>query len=348
MTTETVDLTLPKGDYDGERHKKRRFRRNSSSMTGTTVPDGEAEEVSAQLTIPEDASSAPGITEILELTVQSGDGSHNRDTSPPEIETTTKDSEDISTLPAFTNSIPPPVVIDGYPSLRVVFRRTCLFRRRAQVPTHEWQSHYFFQRIGDETTQAECGKCLERDGFIRIPDSLFGNITVTDEDAVLQILAEFFERFALPNQHFPTFSEFTNPTSRFLEGRRILWWKTLADHLYMPHYLDRVFFTGPENWHIVYHALPTFAAMREFSEATESLGFRRAKERIHQELARRIAWVKGHSKIRPKTRFALLKKGYAELRDLSKAYDRVEKDGVAGIPDCVMCNIQPPLMGSTA
>jgi hypothetical protein len=255
---------------------------------------------------------------------------------------------EIAARSVYRNYVPPPVLIDGYPSLRVCFRNTCLYRRRAQLPTLEWQSHYFFQHIADTNPRTELQTSLTKDGFIIIPDTLFGAIPFEEEHTLHPLLSEFFERYALPKQPLPTFADFIDPLTKILDSKRISWWKTLADYLHIPHYLDKILNTDPGNWHIVYHSLPSFSAIREFSEVIESLGLKRAREMIHQELARRIALIKGKGKIRVTTQFQLVKMGYDELREMSKKYDHLAGDKVTvekAMESCVMCCVRPAFTG---
>jgi hypothetical protein len=249
--------------------------------------------------------------------------------------------------PAYSNPVPPPVLIDGCPSLRLCFRGTCLYRQR-RVPTLEWRSHYFFRHITNAALRTEHENSLGRDGFIGIPDALFGPLSPDDERALMNFLPEFFERYALPRQSLATFAVFTDATTGVLEAKRISWWKTLADHFSIPHYLDRIYNMTPGDWHVVMHSLPTFSAIREFAEVTEALGFRRAREMIHQQLARDVAFIKGNKKINAKTHFRLLKMGYEELRELSKQHDQVAEDifpGQGSMEWCAMCDLYPAMGG---
>ena len=65
---------------------------------------------------------------------------------------------------------------------------------------------------------------------------------------------------------------------------------------------------------------------------------------IHQEIARRIAFIKGKGDRKAQTLFRLFKKGYEELREMSKEYDhRSEErfDGQTATENCIMCRVRP-------
>jgi hypothetical protein len=64
---------------------------------------------------------------------------------------------------------------------------------------------------------------------------------------------------------------------------------------------------------------------------------------VHQEIARRIAFIKGKGNRKAQTLFRLLKKGYEELREMSKEYDHREErfDGQTAKENCIMCCVQP-------
>jgi hypothetical protein len=65
---------------------------------------------------------------------------------------------------------------------------------------------------------------------------------------------------------------------------------------------------------------------------------KRARELIHQELARRVARVKGLKGRRGvKGRWGLIGMGYEELRQVSREFDSTEE--VVG--ECDMCCIRP-------
>ena len=320
---------------------QRKFTRTLSAMTSSTVPD---EEESSQSTLPDDervpANVGPSSQSSEAASIYASD-------RPQEMAATSNTIPPVEhqNLISVHSLFPPAVLIDGYPSLRIKVGETCLYRRRAQLPTLEWQSHFFFQHITDENIRTALQKELSRDGFIRIPDTLFDS---SEEDNLDNFLLDFFERYALPKQSLPNFADFTDPSTKILNPKRISWWKLLADYLHIPHYLDKILNTSPGNWHIVCHSLPTFSSIREFSIVIELLGLKRAREIIHQELARRIALVRGKGRIKETVQFELLKMGYDELRELSRRFERLEREYFEKIVEnCVMCCVQPAFPGDT-
>ena len=320
---------------------RRKFGRTLSAMTSSTMPD---EEESSQSTLPDDegvpANARLSSQSITEVSSCSSNGAQEMAATSNAIPLVVSQE-----LVPVHSSFPPVVLIDGYPSLRIKFRGTCLYRRRAQLPTLEWQSHYFFQHINDEDIRTALQKELSRDGFIRIPNNLFDS---SDQDTLGDFFLDFFERYALPKQPLPTFADFIDPSTKILNAKRISWWKLLADYLHIPHYLDKILNTSPGNWHIVYHSLPTFTSIRDFSIVIESLGLKRAREAIHQELARRIALVRGKGRIKETVQFDLLKMGYEELRELSTQFEHLEREYTEKIMgSCIMCCVQPAFLGDT-
>lgn len=340
-----VDVAVSTGGWGigggKEGTSRRKFGRTLSGMTSTTIPD---EEYSSQSTLPDDE----GVSANASLSSQSITEVSSCPSNGPQETAATSNSIPLvlpQELIPVHSSFPPAVLIDGYPSLRVKFRETCLYRRRAQLPNLEWQSHYFFHRIIDEDIRTALQKELSRDGFIRIPNNLFDS---SEQDTLEDFLLDFFERYALPKQPLPTFADFTDHSTKILNAKRILWWKLLADYLHIPHYLDKILNTSPGNWHIVYHSLPTFSSIRDFSIVIESLGLKRARETIHQELARRIALVRGKGRIKETMQFELLKMGYEELRELSTQFEHLEREYIEKIMgSCVMCCVQPAFLGDT-
>jgi hypothetical protein len=66
---------------------------------------------------------------------------------------------------------------------------------------------------------------------------------------------------------------------------------------------------------------------------------KRAREMVHQELARRIGRARGLKKGRKgvSARLGLFRMGYEELREISTKYDAVDK----GVGDCDFCCVKP-------
>lgn len=96
---------------------------------------------------------------------------------------------------------------------------------------------------------------------------------------------------------------------------------------------------------MVIHGLQTLEQLRHFSTVTESLGMIGALEMIHQELARRVAFVRS-GKVIIKSEAKLLPLDYETLREMSKKYDHIsESKGVSGqraSETCIMCCVHPP------
>ena len=346
---EFVDLKIPTGGWqtDGkERDTRRRFSRTLSGMTTSTAPD---EEMSTQSTMPDDDPAAPAAES------QSAGMS-----SQPPPEAPTPSSQTLSVIedrlieklpsptvsqPPYRNSVPPAVLIDGSPPLRVCYRDTCIYRQRAPIPSLEWRSEQFFLVMLNSNRQEEFEEDLFRDGFIRIPDDLI-DIEADDEPAFIHFLADFFERYGHMQRVYPTVADFVNPVTRVLETKRIFWQKKLAEYFCLPDYLNFVFEMIPKHWHVLFHTTPTFSEFRVLSEIIESLGIKRAREKIHQELARRIAFVRGFGKFKPHVYFQYLKMGYEELRAASEKYDHVVGDMFSEervVDSCSMCFGKPEL-----
>ena len=212
---------------------RRTFGRTLSAITNSTVAE---EEESSQSTLPDD-EGGPATAVLPSQSIQAASSSpSNRPQEMASTSNTIPPVERQESIPV-QRPFPPAVLIDGYPPLRIKFRETCLYRRRAQIPTLEWQSHYFFQHITDEDIRTTLQDDLSRYGFIRIPNTLFDS---SEQDIVNNFLLDFFERYALPKQRLPTFADFTDPSTKILNAKRISWWKQLADYLHIPHYLDKI------------------------------------------------------------------------------------------------------------
>jgi hypothetical protein len=243
--------------------------------------------------------------------------------------------------PPYTNQVPPPVAIDGHPSLRILFRDVCIFRHNPA----EWQSPLFLALIINPEQRTQHESSLRQDGFIRIPTTLFSAASPEDTHFIIGSIYDFCERSALPGAKAKSFADFTDPSSGVLDPRRLDWWITLAKYFSIPDRLDAVFDAQPGEWHKVLHDLHTFALLRNVSEITDTLGVKRARERLHQELARRVASVQtsmlGGS--RAKTQFRLMKMGYAELRELSEGLDDVLGQDVG--ETCPVCVVHPRFKG---
>ena len=318
---------------------KREFLRTISIRTDSTVPDSENRTPTSSRYV----NQTPVTTEAPLSQDAPTNSQVSTSTIAPELEGPLQMPSSATPRPLYRNIPPLPVLINGHVSLRVVFRQTCCYRFRAPTPLHEWQSQHFFQQITDPAVRALHEKTLSRDGVIIIPERLF-ELSPETEPIIFDLIHEFVEYYALPNHSLPTFAVFTDPLTDILEPRRMCWWKVLADYFRVPHNFDNVFNTTPGNWHAAYHALPTFEGLRELSEFVENMGFKRAREMIHQEMARRIAYIKGKGDRKSQTLFRLLRKGYEELRELSKEYDRLPEgrfDGQAMIESCDMCRVRP-------
>src|SRR5579859_1098533 len=156
----------------------------------------------------------------------------------------------------------------------------------------------------------------------------------------------FFEKYALPKQPLPTLTDFLNPKTHFLEPSRIIHWTHLSTYFGIPHYLDPIFNTSPDQWHITLHCLPTFSSLCAFSSVTEKLGFRRAREIIHQEMARRIRCLAKWKRARGTREYLrLLKLGYEEMR--IEAGKWVDREGEGVWVDCPGCRIRPGFVCDT-
>jgi len=338
-------VVLPGGWATGGQYAdspKRDFTRTISTGTSSTAPDTENRTPTTAAPNKETPATATAglISQDQNAPTNSQDSTSTIAIDP---DTSVPVASHIAPKPLYRNIPPLPVLIDGHPSLRVVFREMCLYRYRAPSPIHEWQSHQFLPQITDPELRIKHEQTHARDGVVFIPDTLF-ELSPETGSIIFDLIHEFFEHYALPNHALPTFALFTDPVTNVLEARRISWWKILADHFRVPHNLDKVFNTSPGNWHAAYHSLPTFAALRGLSEVTENLEFKRAREMVHQEIARRIGFIKGKGDRKAQTLFRLLSKGYEELRELSKEYDQRSEerfDGQTAMESCIMCRIRP-------
>ena len=346
---ETVLLTDGGGSAAGKQNRKREFLRTLSSNTTTTVEDEESNGLSTPKSLTATPSSSPpetrgsvSSTETTALSTAALESSRPGSSQDTPEDTLQGNMQPIQ--PLFRNTVPATAFIDGHPSLRVCFRKFCVYRVRAAIPAYEWRSHHLFQHITDSVVLETFKTILSEKGYIEIPDTLFGEISEEDEEPIWNLITVFLERYALPHQPIPSFAEFIHPVTKLLQVRWISWWKTLAEYFCVPNFLSKVYNCGPGEWHMVFHGLPTFFSMREFSEVAESLGFKRARETIHQELARRVAFVKGNKKIKVETYYELLKLGYSEMREVSKRYDSIDKyeANVRSIMEnCAMCCVTP-------
>jgi hypothetical protein len=87
--------------------------------------------------------------------------------------------------------------------------------------------------------------------------------------------------------------------------------------------------------------------MREFLEVIDKVGVKRTRERVHQELARRIAFLRTGrlDGTCAKMQFRLMRMGYVELREMSREFDGVL--GENGRETCPMCVVQRPFKGDS-
>lgn len=265
----------------------------------------------------------------------------NRPSSTIERTATHENPQPVTPKPPYANQVPPPVSINGHPSLRIVFRNVCIFRNNPA----EWQSPLFLALVTNLEQRTQYESSLKQDGFIRIPDTLFTASSPEDTHFILGSIYDFCERSALPGAKANSFADFTDPSSGVLDPRRLHWWMTLAKYFSIPDRLDAVFDAQPGEWHKVLHDLHTFALLRKVSEITETLGLKRARERLHLELARRVASVQASilGGSRAKTQFRLMKMGYAELRELSEGLDDVLGQDVGEM--CPVCVVHPRFKG---
>jgi hypothetical protein len=144
-----------------------------------------------------------------------------------------------------------------------------------------------------------------------------------------------------------SFSDFTDPFSGRVDPRRLSWWLTLSEYFNIPHRLDVIFNAQPGEWHNIFHDLHSFALMREFLEVIDKVGVKRTRERVHQELARRIAFLRTGrlDGTCAKMQFRLMRMGYVELREMSREFDGVL--GENGRETCPMCVVQRPFKGDS-
>ena len=87
--------------------------------------------------------------------------------------------------------------------------------------------------------------------------------------------------------------------------------------------------------------------LRQLLEITEWMDNKWAQEIVHEELARRVAFVRTRKDPR-KSQARFLEIGLEELRERSRKYDNVcEFAGQQGVDTCLMCQVRPGLKGST-
>jgi len=233
-----------------------------------------------------------------------------------------------------------PTVLHGRRFLRISYRKFC-FEAPAGKP--KWQSEYFFQRITDNVPRTDFREALARDNYILIPDDLLGPYDPSQVD----FLAVFFDHFSASKLPTPSIVYFFNPPSMFFDIRRLRWWKLVAEHFHVPHYLEIVYeFLSPGIWHMVFHGARTFESIRELFEIIEALSLWRSVGIIHLELARRMAFMECFGKVKSVTLLNLLKLGGKEIRERSRKYDYAEEfEGRSVLEICTMCTVQPPFGG---
>ena len=327
--------------------KRRKFQRTTSSSSESSI--------GSRSTTPEGDPNEDMTTEYINL--PSTQAANIRNLRFPEKSTQTKiaptsipppdkrDEESVGDdenddLEEMLDEFPPAVLIDGEPSVRIIFRNLCIWRRPALSPPHEWPGCYFLSQIQSRQDRLKWQEELVDPGYIVIPDSVFADVTEEDESSLVQVMNIFFERYSLPKQPLSNFSLFQNPTTRFLEPKRLLWWKALTEYFHTKDDMSEIYRAPPGTWHEVFHALPTFSDLIEFSEVTEKLAGDRAKEIVHLELARRLARFKGGGHVGWSAQFELLQLGYQALRDAAKQF------GARTTKTCSMCCVQPPFRGT--
>jgi len=178
---------------------------------------------------------------------------------------------------------------------------------------------------------------LQKEGYVTLPTSLFEDTTPNNTSPPDQIMRIFFDKNTSPERPLPQFTDFVNPETGLLDPARIVHWTQLSKFFGIPHNLDGIYHSPACQWHTTFHALPTFAGLVAFSRITEELGFKRARETIHQEMARRIRCLSRGGRARGKrVLLKMLKMGYEEMRaEGGKWIGREEEGDVwASCPGC--------------
>jgi hypothetical protein len=313
------------------------FMRTLSGASSTGIEDDDIETpVSTQSTLatPNDPIS-PHTTRV-------SDDTWDRQPEVPRGKATAVPSqqphEQTKIRPAYTNVVPAAELIDEYPPMRVVFREHCYYREKAATPQDEWQSDGIIGRCEDEALRAHFEDLLDEHGFITLPDDLFHGLTNEQLPRLYKFLVDFFELYSLPGQHLPTISSFIDPVTGTLDIVRLIWWEGLCVYFRVENYFERIFAPYVREWHVVYHALPTFALMREFCAFLERCRVnRRGAENMHQELARRLACVMGCGEVNVVEYAKMCRWGGDKLRNESVKYDGMEESW----DDCAICVVKP-------
>ena len=325
-----------------ESKPKRDFKRTVSGGSSTTQEEDDVQtpgSTQSTLPTPNDPLS-PQLKRVpLPAADSEGEVPAARTTSFPRQQPVNKGP--ISTLPAHSNVVPPAVPINGYPPLRIVFRNHCFYREKADLPNAEWQSDYFLQRCIDDAFQQQFEQELQSQGYINIPPDLFPALNDGEILRLHTFIIDFFERYSMPGQFLPTVPDFIDPTKRTLDTARLVWWEKLSSYFGILDYFSRIFAPNVANWHILYHALPTFALMREFGEMLDRWGLERGAENMHQELARRVAYVQGTGKVDVALYDRLCRLTGEQLRDESRKFDGKEEDW----DECGICVVKPAFKG---
>ena len=338
MEPSTDGLHLP---AETQSKPKRDFKRTLSGGSSTTQEEDDLQTpVSTQSTLP--TPNEPLSPQLKRVPLHASDSGRDvpaaRTTSFPRQQPVNKGP--ISTLPAHSNVVPPAVPINGYPPLRIVFRNHCFYREKADLPNAEWQSDYFLQRCTDDALQ-QFEQQLQSQGHINLPPDLFPSLNDGEIPRLHTFITDFFERYSIPGRFLPTVPDFIDPTEKTLDTTRLVWWDKLSSYFGIPDYFSRIFAPNVANWHILYHALPTFALMREFGEMLDRWGLARGAENMHQELARRVAYVQGAGKVDVALYDRLCRLTGERLRDESRKFDGNEEDW----DECGICVVKPAFKG---
>jgi hypothetical protein len=204
---------------------------------------------------------------------------------PPAIWLTTPGESSEASRASNLGHAPRPHLLEGRPFLGIVYHGFCLDGSSRKA---KWQSECFFARIRDEMHRTDCRTHLAREGYILIPKDLFTSYHPSQID----FLSDLFDHFSVPNHPLPSVLHFVCPSTGLFQSHRLGWWKRLAQHFRVPHYLEIVYdLISDGTWHMVFHSARTFQSIQELFEITESLSLWRATERIHLELARRITFM---------------------------------------------------------
>ena len=329
---------------DGIREKKRKrdFKRTVSGGSSTAQEDDDLETpVSTQSTLP--TPNDPLSPQLKRAPPYAWDSEREVPTarSTSFLRQQPVNERPTRTRPAYSNVVPPAVPIDGYPPLRIVFGNHCFYREKADTPNAEWQSDYFLSRCTEDVVQLQFEQELQNQGYISLPPDLFAALSEEDILHLHTFMTDFFERYSVPGQFLPTIPDFIDPTERRLDTRRLAWWAKLSAYFRIPHYFPRIFAPNVGSWHIVYHALPTFALMREFGEMLDQWGLQRAAENMHVELARRVAYIQGAGKVDVMLYDRLCRLDGQRLRNESRKFDGQEENW----DECAICVVKPAFTG---